>query len=104
MSDFDILPTEVSKLLAGHAEHRRRLARLSFEEKIAIIERMRVLNSWRQQHKNPTSLNPLATPKTGSFNSLTAILHFGLTKSSRFCVIKTSCFSFDKIVTCLSEL
>ena len=67
MSDFDILPTEVSKLLAGHAEHRRRLARLSFEEKIAIIERMRVLNSWRQQHEKSYLIKPAGDTKDWKF-------------------------------------
>jgi hypothetical protein len=42
------LPPEVAKLLARHAEYRRRRARLSFEEKIAIIERMRKLKDWRK--------------------------------------------------------
>jgi len=49
MNDSHILPPEVAALLARHAEYRRRLARLSFEEKIAIIEGMRELNAWRKQ-------------------------------------------------------
>ncbi len=47
------LPPEVAALLARHAEYRRRRARLSFEEKIAIIERMRELKGWRK-HEAPT--------------------------------------------------
>jgi len=42
------LPPEVTKLLARHEEYRRRRARLSFEEKIVIIERMRELKAWRK--------------------------------------------------------
>jgi hypothetical protein len=42
------LPPEVVELLARHAEYRRRRARLSFEEKIAIIERRRALRGWRK--------------------------------------------------------
>ncbi|MDZ7363942.1 MAG: hypothetical protein ONB46_25000 [candidate division KSB1 bacterium] len=42
------LPPEVAELLARHAEYRRRRARLSFEEKIAIIERRRELKGWRK--------------------------------------------------------
>ncbi len=42
------LPPEVVELLARHAEYRRRRARLSFEEKITIIERMRELKGWRK--------------------------------------------------------
>ncbi len=47
------LPPEVAELLARHAEYRRRRARLSFEEKIAIIERRRELKAWRK-HEAPT--------------------------------------------------
>ena len=42
------LPPEVAELLTRHTEYRRRRARLSFEEKIAIIERMRELKGWRK--------------------------------------------------------
>lgn len=42
------LPPEVAELLARHTEYRRRRARLSFEEKIAIIERRRELKAWRK--------------------------------------------------------
>jgi len=43
------LPPEISELLARHAEYRRRRARLSFEKKIAIIERRRgELKGWRK--------------------------------------------------------
>jgi hypothetical protein len=42
------LPPEVAELLARHAAYRRRRARLSFEEKIAIIERRRTLRGWRK--------------------------------------------------------
>jgi len=47
------LPPEVVELLARHAEYRRRQARLSFEEKIAILERMRELKAWRR-NETPT--------------------------------------------------
>jgi hypothetical protein len=42
------LPPEVAELLARHAAYRRRRACLRFEEKIAIIERMRELKGWRK--------------------------------------------------------
>jgi hypothetical protein len=51
MSEPAHLPLEVAKLLARHAEYRRRRARLSFEEKIAIIERRRELKDWRKKSR-----------------------------------------------------
>ncbi|MCI0422009.1 MAG: hypothetical protein L0312_22735 [Acidobacteria bacterium] len=40
---------DVSLLLASHKEYRRKLAALSWEEKVAIIERMRhSLYHWHQ--------------------------------------------------------
>ncbi|GEM_PF-2848083 len=53
------LPPEVAALLARHAEYRRRRARLSFEEKIAIIERMRELKGWR---KNEATTRTVSSP------------------------------------------
>ncbi len=67
MNDSHTLPPEVNELLAGHAEYRRRLARFSFEEKIVIIERMRVLNSWRQQHEKSYFINPTGDTKDWKF-------------------------------------
>jgi len=52
------LPPAVAELLARQAEYRRRLARLSFEEKIAIIERMRELNTWRKHVEPPHVIKP----------------------------------------------
>lgn len=58
MNDSHFLPPEVAELLARQAEYRRRLARLSFEEKIAIIERMRALNTWREQSERSHVITP----------------------------------------------
>jgi len=58
MNDSNILPPEVAALFARQAEYRRRLARLSFEEKIAIIERMRELNTWRKHVERSHVITP----------------------------------------------
>jgi hypothetical protein len=58
MTDPHILPPEVAEILVRHAEYRRRLARLSFEEKIAIVERMRAVNTWRKQNEPSQVITP----------------------------------------------
>jgi len=63
MNDPHILPSEVAELLAGHTEYRRRLARLSFEEKIAIVERMRALNTWRKPSEPSHVITPAGNSK-----------------------------------------
>jgi len=63
MTDPYTLPPEVAEILARHADYRRRLARLSFEEKIAIIERMRVLKTWRKQSEQSHVITPADNSK-----------------------------------------
>ena len=47
--------TEISRLLKQKEARRRRLAKLSFEEKIEIVERLRVLKNNRNlMRKRPT--------------------------------------------------
>jgi len=48
---------EVSQLLNQKAQRRRRLARLSFEEKIAIV------NKWRKLIREIRSENPVRSPR-----------------------------------------
>jgi len=62
------LPPEVVKLLAGHAEYRRRRARLSFEEKIAILERRRELKSWRKNETPTGVISSAVLPKDVSIH------------------------------------
>jgi len=48
----------VSELLKAKAQRRKRLARLSFEEKIAIV------NKWRKLTRNIRKTRALRTPKS----------------------------------------
>jgi hypothetical protein len=57
------LPPEVAELLARHAEYRRRRASLSFEEKIAIIERRRELKDWRKHAATTRASSSAVLPK-----------------------------------------